>query len=802
MDDSRSSIDLRTPLGPLRLEQRKGFTDEAVSGGLGSFMERWCAARAEVSEEAEREDLESLRELFLGYARLDPAERAARVAQALPILERLPPAPASRPPKPQRRQRQVPVSPHVAQDLLRQPVTVLAGVADKRAELLGNLGIETVEDLLRHYPLRYEDRRTLSKVTELRHRQQAAVYGEIVGPGQSRRVRGRVITEVLLRDATGVIALTWFNQKWREEQFNPGEKVIASGTVKVFAGRATLQTPECERVSGEASLDLQRIVPIYPLTKGLYQPQLRRLIRAALQRFGRYVVDCLPAEVRAERGLPEAAEALAQVHFPDSFEQLELARKRLAFEELFLLQIELARSRTGIKRGPPGIAFDVPSGLLEEFTAALPFELTGAQRRVIREVQADLVKPEPANRLIHGEVGAGKTVVAAFAMFVAGRNGYQSAVMVPTEILAEQHHRVLSELLGPLGFEPVLLIGSLKGAEKRQQQERIARGEALVVVGTHALIQEAVSFQRLGVVVVDEQHRFGVLQRAELRQKGTNPDVFVMTATPIPRTLALTVYGDFDISQLDELPPGRQPCRTDILTMRQRPKAYEAVRAEVAAGRQAYIVCPLVEESDSLELQAATALAERLQQEVFPELRLALLHGRLTADQRSAVMEAFRSGQVDVLVSTTVVEVGVDVPNATLMLVENAERFGLSQLHQLRGRVRRGHHPARCLLLVGSRSEDAWERMKVLDRTEDGFEVAEEDLRLRGPGEFYGTRQHGLPDLKMADVIGDTAALIDARKLAFDLVEQDPDLAAPECRLLREAVERQIAGRAKLMDVT
>ena len=805
MDGAPPIRDLRPPAGPLALEERQDFADQAVTGGLGRFMVRWTEARQAATGDREQSPLTALRALFLGYEGLAPAQRREHVLKAREILGTLastapqaPPPEADRPPEPAPSA----LSPEQAAAILDAPVTTVHGVSGARQELLANLGIQTVRDLLHHYPTRHEDRRRITAVTELRHGTDGLIAGEIAGPGESRRVRKRLITQVPLRDKTGVAFLTWFNQQWREGQFSEGQHVVACGPVKVFQGRPSLQTPECERVGRGDTLHMRRIVPIHALTKGLFQPQLRRIVYDAVQRYARFVPDCLPPAVRERESLLDAATALRQLHFPEDLDQLERARKRIVFEELFLLQTELARVRQSAKDAPGGIAFDIAPGLLDEFRSALPFTLTEAQERVIAEVAADMADPRPANRLIHGEVGAGKTVVAAYAMLVAARNGYQAAVMVPTEILAEQHHETLAMLMQPLGLEPALLTGSLRAAARAEVLEGLETGALPLVVGTHALIQESVTFGRLGLAVVDEQHRFGVLQRAELRDKAECPDVLVMTATPIPRTLALTVYGDFDISRLDELPPGRQPCDTQVLTLRQRPKAYEFVRERVAEGRQAYVVCPLVEESEKLELQAATEAFERLQAKVFPELSLALVHGRLGTAERQAAMEGFRRGEAQVLVSTTVIEVGVDVVNATVMVVENAERFGLSQLHQLRGRVRRGSHPAFCLLLAGSRSEDAWERLNVLARTDDGFEVAEEDLRMRGPGEFYGTRQHGLPDLKMADIIGDTATLIQAREIAFELIKADPELTNPEHQLLKRQIRQRVSGRMKLVDVS
>lgn len=785
--------------GPLSLEQRQGYTDTAVVGGLAGFIERQCSRLGQaLGGNGVRAAVRDLTDLFADYGALEPRERAERIARARQILdaigagERVEPA-AHAPTRKRRAQ--------VPRRTVHDPVTVLWGVSETRAQQLANLGIHTVLDLLQHYPLRHEDRRRIQSIAALGAGEVATIRATVEATGEARK-RGRFsITTVPVRDESGPAELLWYGQDFRATQFEPGTEVFATGVVRYFRDLPQLDNPEVESTARRNPLSAGRIVPIHGLTKGLYMPQMRRLAYTAVRDYGELVPEIVPEDVRERRGLCGAQFAIENIHFPRDDEALERARHRITFEELFLLQVQLARLRREAKAPEAGVRLRVEAAWLDELKGVLPFELTAAQERVIGEIAADLADAAPANRLLHGDVGSGKTAVAAWVLLAAARNEYQAAYMVPTEVLAEQQHRTLRELFAPLDVEVVLLVGGMRRGKKRLQQ-RIADGDVPVVVGTHALIQEAVQFRRLGVAIIDEQHRFGVLQRAALREKGYNPNVVVMTATPIPRTLALTVYGDFDISVLDEMPPGRRPPATEVLTMRQRPQAYDLVRQEVVAGKQAFIVCPLVEESERLQLRAATELARRLEREIFPDLRIGLVHGRMPTDEKEAVMQAFRRGQLDVLCSTSVIEVGVNVPNASVMLVENAERFGLAQLHQLRGRVCRGEHQSHCILLVGTRSREAWGRVEVLARTNDGFEIAEEDLKVRGPGEFYGTRQHGLPDLKMASVLSDTLTLVQAREEAMALIDADPGLRKPAHRALGERLTQRLDERVRLASIS
>ncbi|MHB0999468.1 MAG: ATP-dependent DNA helicase RecG [Armatimonadota bacterium] len=677
-------------------------------------------------------------------------------------------------------------------------VRFVKGVGDRLSKFMGKLGIFTARDLLAHYPARYEDRTHFCRIQELMPGKPATIRGRVLVADNTRTPRSQMmLTRVVIQDDSGSVNLVWFNQWYLKNKFFKllGKEIIVFGTPQFGNRGVEIVGPEWEEVDdGADPLSSNRIVPVYPLTDGLFQGNIRKIIYQALDKFLPAVDDILPPEILDKRDLVDQACAIKNIHFPEGKDAYEVARYRLVYEEFFLLQLALALRKQNFTASEPGIAFNVTPECTQEFYGSLPFQLTGAQQRVIAEITRDMSRPVAMNRLLQGDVGSGKTVVAVAAMMVAIHNGYQAAIMAPTEILAEQHYIVFSRLLKELGIEPVLLTGSCTAAAKRKARELISSGEAKIAIGTHALIQGDVEFNRLGLAIIDEQHRFGVMQRAALREKGWNPDVLVMTATPIPRTLALTVYGDLDLSVIDELPPGRKSIRTHWKTGDQRDNVYGGIRQLINQGRQVYIVCPLIEESEKLQAKAATELAEHLRNDVFPDLNLELLHGQMKTADKDDVMRRFRDGETHVLVSTTVIEVGVDVPNACVMIVEDAERFGLAQLHQLRGRVGRGDHQSYCVLVADPKTDEGRERLQVMTRTTNGFEIAEEDLRIRGPGEFYGTRQSGLPSLRIANVLRDVDILEISREDAFELVKADSRLASAKYSRLRAEVVRRFEG--------
>jgi ATP-dependent DNA helicase RecG len=681
---------------------------------------------------------------------------------------------------------------------LDRPAQFLKGVGPRRAGLLAKLGLLTARDVLYHVPRRYEDASTVQKIGTLEPGMEATVVGRVVSKGVLPTRKGLRIFQAVVRDASGLIECSWPGQPFLDRVLRRGDLLLLSGPVRFFHGRQ-LHPREYVVLSREGEEDGERsgaVFPVYPATEGLSQRQVRKLIADNLEDLLEAVAgeEVLDPELRARVGVPSLDAALRVLHCPESLAEAEAGRRRLAFEELFFLQLlhALAHHEATLRR--PGIVFERRDTLVRPLYEALPFRLTGAQRRVLGEIGEDMASSRRMNRLLQGDVGAGKTVVALFAMLRAVENDHQSALMAPTEILAEQHVRTLRGLLDGLPVTVQLLTGRMAAAERREALARIASGEADLVVGTHALIQEAVSFHRLGLVVVDEQHRFGVRQRLALSEMGRDPDVLLMSATPIPRSLALTLYGDLDLSLLDERPPGRQPVVTGLRPERARPKVLEFVADQVRRGRQAYLVYPLVEESEVMDLKSATEEYEYLRAEVFPELRLGLLHGQMAGEEKDAVMRRFAAGEIDVLVSTTVIEVGIDVPNASVMVVEHAERFGLSQLHQLRGRVGRGAEQSYCVLLVSQPA--AAERLRVFTSTEDGFVIAEADMRLRGQGDLFGERQSGLPAFRFADLERDAELLSVARGEARRLVAADPSLSAFPA--LREALERRYGDRARM----
>lgn len=664
---------------------------------------------------------------------------------------------------------------------LKQPITVLKGVGDKRAEQLAHLGVHTVEDLLYLFPRRYDDYSRLCTIRQLRDKDTATVIGIIERVKAHKLLRGGTRVEAYIKDDTGHLRINWFNQPWVERQLNNGDMYVISGVIEAFQGRLVMNNPEFEPIDDE-SLHTGRVVPVYPLTKGLGAKTLRKMIKDVVDTFAPLLSDPLPLEVRERADLMDYFDAVQQVHFPDTWDDKEAALYRLAFDEVLAQQLLMLRRRD-VWQAAGGVSLTVSDEQMDAMLASLPFDLTGAQQKALSEIRADMASERPMNRLLQGDVGSGKTIVAANAISIAVANGLQAALMAPTSILAEQHFKKIKALLadGPLGesAKVALLTGNVSQEERTYAYDGLASGEVNVVVGTHALIQEGVTFANLGLAVVDEQHRFGTGQRGMLRDKanGFSPDLLVMTATPIPRTLALTFHADLDLTVIDELPPGRQPINTRVLQKKERERAYGFVRGQVEQGRQAYVICPLVEDSERLDAKSAVGEYERLQNTIYPDLRLGLLHGRMTPSEKDEVMTAFYANELDILVSTTVIEVGIDVPNASVMMVENANRFGLAQLHQLRGRVGRGEHAGYCLLVSDTSFLDGDPRLSILEETTDGFILAEKDMEIRGPGDLLGTQQSGykLSPTTLA-FFGNSRFIDQVKQEALHLFEQDPSL--------------------------
>jgi ATP-dependent DNA helicase RecG len=711
-----------------------------------------------------------------------PASPEALARPPAPHTTDIPPQP---PPAP------APVAPHLRESAvgLRSPVTRLPGVGPHYAERLAHLGVHTVLDLLFLLPTRYDDFSQLRTIDKLRWGEEVTVIGTVWD--LKSRIIGddrRMIT-ALVGDGTGEIEMTWFNP-YVERRLRAGQAFMFSGKIDSYRGHFLMRNPEFEPLDRQ-QIHTGRLVPTYPLTEGITIRWLREVMNKAVEAWAADVPDFLPAEIRRSADLMPLAEALAQIHFPDNMTLVQTAHRRLSFDEFLLLQLGVLGARQRFQT-QPGRALRAGDPIVAPFLSALPFTMTGAQRRTLNDITADLTQTRPMSRLLQGDVGSGKTAVAAAALWVAVANGAQGAILAPTEILAEQHARsfgrMFAGLAHPISGQPIR-VALFTGHTPRGRAEReaaladLARGEIDIAVGTHALIQGEVAFRDLAVAVVDEQHRFGVEQRGALRSKGIQPHMLVMSATPIPRSLALTIYGDLDVSVIDEMPAGRTPIKTKWLTSNQRERAYDFIRRQAAAGRQAFIVYPLVEESERTDAKAAVAEHARLQESIFPALRLGLLHGRLRSEEKDSVMRAFGAGELDVLVATSVVEVGIDVPNATVIVIEGAERFGLAQLHQFRGRVGRGEHPSYCILLSDAAEGESVQRLQALETNRDGFALAQIDLELRGPGDFFGTRQSGLPPLKTAQLT-DLRTLELARTAARQIFAADPFLTAPEHRAL------------------
>jgi ATP-dependent DNA helicase RecG len=686
-------------------------------------------------------------------------------------------------------------------------VQYVKGVGSARAAQLNKIGIYTVEDLLEYIPRRYLDRSTILTISQLSEGEDTTVVGRIIKIKMIPRPHQRLI--VTIYDRTGILDGVWFNQvDYFSRIFKEDQEIAFSGKIGFYRGWQIVH-PDFDIIEeSKEQLHTGQIIPLYPSgeelrSKGLSSRGFRRIIHHALEKYGDQIRENLPENLISQYRLFTKTDALRKVHFPEKMDEISAPLRRLKYEELFYLELLMALRHFNQRSPVKGTIMKTSGEIIKKVLDKVPYELTGAQRRVLYEIYDDLKSGHPMNRLLQGDVGSGKTVVALITALIAIENHHQVALMAPTEILAEQHFLNMKDLLSQTDIHPALLTGSLKASEKSAIQEKLQAGKIVLIIGTHALLQEKVEFKNLGLIIIDEQHRFGVLQRGELIKKGWNLHVLVMTATPIPRTLAMTLYGDLDTSIIDEMPPDRQPIITAWRTEKKLPDVYKFLREKITSGEQAYIVYPLVEESEKIDLKAATESYHYLQEKIFPDFRISLLHGRMKAEEKEAAMLKFKSGQIQILVSTSVIEVGVDVPTSTIMLIEHAERFGLSQLHQLRGRVGRGKKKSYCILITPPKiNETAQSRMSMMEKTGDGFLIAEEDLRLRGSGEFFGTRQHGLPDLKYSDLITDQKIIQTARKDAFALIKKDPQLRLPENLPVRNFFLRKYVKKYKMIQIS
>lgn len=827
----------------LREEQKGDYQDSAAPDGLGHYLAEWSA---QANGALAYEPVQRVLELLAGYNLFDVTTRRTRVdiaIETLLVLFRKAPAPVNVS-VPQRATSAAPrAAPpkQVTPLMLASQIDEVSSIGKANAQAFRRLGVRTIEDLLYHFPHRYDDYSRQKQIGDLEIGAMETVIAAVTDIRSFGTRNGRGGVELRVGDETGDLKVTFFGQPWLTKQLSVGTRIVLSGKVETYMGQRQMNTPKWEPHTEDELVHTGRLVPVHPLTKGLIDRNARRIIKQIVDGMAPQIGEYLPESVRTRAGLVALPEAIRQIHFPDSSEQLERARTRLAFDEFLFIQLGVLQRKV-LFQGERGYAIPFDQATHEDLLGKLPFALTGAQVRALEEIFADMARPVPMARLLQGDVGSGKTVVAAAAALQAIANGYQAAIMAPTEILAEQHYKGLKKMLGgvrvprgktvdgglrtveeeaipstvhpPLsgetamsldeikrilgmlpeddldgaGVRVALLTGSLGAKERRRVLEAIENGDVDLVIGTHALITESVRYAQLGLAVIDEQHRFGVEQRQRLKDKGFNPHLLVMTATPIPRTLTLTIFGDLDAAVLDELPPGRQEIRTKWVTSVERDKAYKHMRRELGKGRQAYVVCPLVDESEKVDLPSAEEMYVKLGSEIFPDLRVCLIHGKLLPREKDAVMIAFRNHEYDIMVATAVIEVGIDVPNATIMMIEGAERFGLAQLHQFRGRVGRGVHQSFCVLVSDRENEVTKQRLEAMETTTDGFKLAEIDLQLRGPGEFFGTRQSGTPDLKMAK-LGDTRLLHAANREAQAILRDDPKLAQDEHAALKRKVD-------------
>ena len=803
---------------PLNFSSKENYRNLSHIKDLGKTMQRLLALLKDAIPSLSSNDsfklLEELSEIFSDYDRQNMEIKKNKIKNALLLFEQLKIAldsiPVSQPQHFQDEKTLQRISDlKEAMAKLNVPIQYLKGVGPKMAERFAAKKIATVEDLLYFLPRAYEDRREIKKINKLEPGKTQTIIGKVILT-QAKYYGKKRILEVTVSDNTANLTAKWFKgqMSYLTSTFKKGTRVIFTGNVTPNYVDKLMIHPDYEILDEEDEdnlLNFKRIVPVYSETEGLHQKYIRKIMNQALEQYSRYIASPIPTEICRKRNLLNIHEALLSVHFPASNESIDeynnmqtAAHRRLIYDEFFFFQLGMAIKKSG-RILEKGISFKMQGNLWDKLLSSLSFRLTEAQIRVIAEIQRDMAAATSMNRLLQGDVGSGKTVVAMAAMIRACENNYQAALMAPTEILAKQHYSNIKEWADAIGLNTVLITGSMNAALKDETLGRINTGNADIVIGTHALISEAVDFHRLGIVVIDEQHKFGVMQRATLRNKGINADVLVMTATPIPRTLAMTVYGDLDISVIDEMPPGKKPVRTVLMGETKRNNVYQLISAELAKGHQAFIVYPLVEQSENLDLKDATNMSEHLQRDIFPDYKVGLIHGKMKEKVKDEVMQEFLANKINILVSTTVIEVGIDVPRASLMVIEHAERFGLSQLHQLRGRVGRRDIQSCCILLADYKcSADARKRLKVMEKTTDGFILAEEDLAIRGPGDFLGTRQSGLPDFRIASIIRDARILNDAREDAFGLAARDPLLEKPEHAILKETLLWKWQGKLEL----
>lgn len=785
----------------LELECNKGYANKAVIGGLDKYLHKQAGQIRQTIDN--RQLLAEFDELNLSnsnYASCKMDERRKWIMHVFDQLSKLEEVKGDTLTQPSpyvtRNARVTPkVTPTKRSEDSDSPITVIKGITPRIATKFARLNVRTIHDLLYFSPRRYVDYSQRKHISELEEGEEQTIIATI-WQARVATFGNRPGTEAIVGDETGNIRIVWFNQPYLAKRFPTNDRIVISGTVSLFKGHKVFISPEWEMLQDKELIHTARLVPVYPLTQGLYPRQVRKWTKETIDSWAWQINDFLPSEIKSRCQLLDLPEAVAQIHYPDDHLIAEEAKKRLAFDELFLLQLGVLSKKRDWQQSQPGNAFKIDQEVITTFLRCLPFTLTRAQERVLGEIVVDLNQPRAMSRLLQGEVGSGKTVVAVLALLIAVANNWQGALMVPTEVLAEQHFNNICNYLSKASTHPLphpptiaLLIGSLRDSEKEDLHHRIKRGEIDIVIGTHALIQKGVDFYRLGLAVIDEQQRFGVLQRSTLRQKGFNPHILVMTATPIPRTMALTLYGDLDLSIIDELPPGRQKVKTKYLAPRDIEKAYTFIHRQVTNGNQAFIICPLIEESEILEAKAATTEYEYLSSEIFTDLKLGLLHGRMSPADKEEVMRRFRDRKIDILVSTSVVEVGIDIPNATVMLVEGADHFGLSQLHQFRGRVGRGSEQSYCILIPGKSPHESGNRLQLMEKIHDGFALAQKDLELRGPGEFFGTHQSGLPDLKIAK-LSNLQLLELARQEAINLFQSDGNLEKPEHCPLRQQLSQ------------